>query len=94
MSEKSKEFIHDKNQQQFRLLLDPEVAVVDYKMKDDVMHLTFAGVPEHLRGKGLGKILVENTFEYIEQHNVKAVAICPFIKLVAGRSEKWSKIIQ
>jgi len=94
MLEKSKPFIHDKDQQQFRLLLDPGVAKVDYKMEDDVMHLTFAGVPEHLRGKGFGKILVENTFEYIEQHNLKAVAICPFIKLVAERSEKWSEIIQ
>lgn len=64
MLEKSKELIRDKEQQQFRLLLNAEVAKVDCKINDDVPHLNYTDLPN------------------------------PFIKLVAERSEKWSKIIQ
>ncbi len=94
MRTQTSNFVHDKKQQQFRLLLDSGVAFIDYKMGGDKMFLVHSEVPFHLRGKDIGKKLVEKTFEYIEQNNIQAVAICSFIKLVAQRSEKWRKIIR
>ena len=86
-------FIHDKNKQQFQLLLSSGKAFIDYEVRAGKMYLLHAEVPYHLRGQNIGKALVEKTFEYLEQQNIQAVAICTFIKLLAQRSEKWRNII-
>lgn len=51
-------------------------------------------MPYNLRGQGIGKVLVEKTFEQLTKEGYKAVAVCTYIKAVARRSDKWSKIIQ
>lgn len=68
--------------------------LADYVLRDGKMYLTHSEVPGELRGQGIGKRMLENTFEYIQEHNIKAVAIWSFIETVANRSEKGSKIIQ
>ena len=85
--------IHDEKASQFRLELEEGIAKVDYKIRNGLMYLIHSEVPYQFRGKGVGKVLVEKVFEYVEQHDIKAVAVCSYIKLVAQRSEKWSKII-
>lgn len=87
-------FSHNKESQQFILQIDKEnSAVIEYTLRDNIFYLTHSEVPSNMRGKGIGKILVEKTFDYIEQQNSKAKAICSYIKMVAMRSQKWSKII-
>jgi predicted GNAT family acetyltransferase len=46
-------------------------------------------VPQHLRGQGIGKKLVESTFDYLVQHNIKATATCKYIRTIAMRNSKW-----
>lgn len=89
----SLEIQHDTNKRRFLLELNGEMAHVDYQLKNDKMYLTHSEVPYHLRGKGIGKVLVEKTFEKLTEEGYKAIAICSFIKIVAKRSEKWNKII-
>ncbi len=69
------------------------IAEIHYSLKDDKMYLTHSEVPHHLRGQGIGKLLVEKTFTYIEAHKIEAVAVCSYIRAVKNRSEKWRKII-
>jgi predicted GNAT family acetyltransferase len=45
-------------------------------------------VPKHLRGKGIGKEMVEKTFDYLHQNKIKAIAVCSYIKAIAVRSNK------
>ena len=85
--------IHDEKKRQFRLPIENEIGIVRYEKRDETFYLIHAEVPFALRGKGYGKVLVETTFEHIEKMGWKAVAICPYIKVVARRSDKWSKII-
>lgn len=94
MIKQKSNFIHDKDNQQFQLLLNSDIAFVDYQMRNGKMYLIHSEVPFHLRGKNVGKVLVEKTFEYIEQNSIQAVAVCTFIKLIAQRSKKWRNIIQ
>lgn len=49
--------------------------LADYVLRDGKMYLTHSEVPGELRGQGIGKRMLENTFEYIQEHNIKAVAI-------------------
>ena len=88
MLKQTTNFSHDKVNQQFRLQEENETALVDYQMRNGKMYLTHSEVPIQLRGKGVGKILVEKTFEYIEQNNIQAVAVCSFIKIGCTHMEQ------
>lgn len=87
------EISHHPEHQQFSLEVDGKVAVIDYTEHNGKLYLQHSEVPYELRGKGVGKELVEKTFEYIEAQGLKAVAICAFIKSVAQRSNRWQAVI-
>jgi len=84
---------HDKENRKFTLDINGEEAKVAYAWKDDRMCLIHSEVPYNLRGKGIGKELVLQTFEKIKEEGHKAVAVCSYIKAVALRSKKWRTII-
>ena len=85
--------IHDINNQQFILDINGDNAHVDYTLKDGQMLLVHSEVPYNLRGQGIGKVLVEKSFEQLTKEGFQAVAVCTFIKAIAKRSEKWQSII-
>lgn len=87
------EVIHDKDNHQFTMEVDGETAKVDYKLKDGKMHLVYSEVPFNIRGQGIGKVLVEKTFEKLTEEGYQAVAVCGYIKSVANSSKKWNSVI-
>lgn len=90
----SLDIIHQKEQNRFVLNIDGAIAKVDYQIKNDKMYLVHSEVPESLRGQGIGKKLVLQTFEKLTQEGYTAVAICRYIKSVAQRSDVWKNIIE
>jgi predicted GNAT family acetyltransferase len=85
--------IHDENRRQFRMPIENGIGAVRYERRDNTLFLIHAEVPFELRGQGHGKVLVVKTLEYIERKSWKAEAVCPYIKAVVRRSEKWSKLV-
>ena len=85
--------IHDKENQRFTLDINGEIAKVDYTLREPTMYSNYSDVPYNLRGQGIGKVLVEKTFEQLTKEGYKAVAVCSYIKTIASRSKKWNKII-
>ncbi len=85
---------HDIENQRFILEVSGKEAIVDYRMRSGVMHLIYSEVPAELRGKGIGRKLVEATFDKLTEDGFKAVADCRFIRSVARRSEKWNSVIE
>ena len=79
---------HDSKNSQFQMNVNGKIALIDYTKRNGKLYLVHSEVPKKLQGQGIGKILVEKTFEYIEQQGWEAVAVCPFIKSVAKRSSK------
>lgn len=86
--------VHDKENQRFTLDINDELAKVDYVIKDEKMHLNHSEVPYNLRGQGIGKVLVEKSFEKLKEENYTAVAVCSYIKAIKNRSEYWKDIIE
>ncbi len=87
------QLIHDIDSQQFVLDINGENAKVEYTLRDGNMFLVHSEVPYNLRGQGIGKVLVEKSFEKLTKEGFQAVAVCTFIKAIAKRSEKWQSII-
>lgn len=80
------DLVHDKENQVFTLDMNGEMAKVEYTLQGNTMYLNHSEVPYNLRGKGIGKVLVEKTFEKLTQEGYTAVPVCSFIKAVAKRS--------
>lgn len=97
-SETRYEVIHDKENSQLYIEVEGSRAYVDYKLRRDRIYLTYAKVPSALRGRGLGKILINNVLEklieegYDKEHRL--IAKCPFIVHVVSKSEKWREIVE
>lgn len=87
------EVVHNKENKEFTMDVNGETAKVDYELKDGKMYLVYSEVPAKLRGQGVGKQLVEKTFEKLTEEGHEAVAVCGYVKAIASRSDKWSKII-
>ncbi len=85
--------IHDIDNQRFTLNINGEIAKVEYTLKDGHMFLVHSEVPYNLRGQGIGKVLVEKSFEQLTKEKFQAVAVCSYVKAIAKRSEKWKSII-
>lgn len=75
--------VHLEEKQQLQLLInDKDTAWISYVERGELWYLTHSEVPSPLRGKGVGKILVEKSLEYLEEKGIKYTAVCPFIKSV------------
>jgi len=85
---------HDKENHRFFLDINGELAKVNYRIENNIMYLVHSEVPFNLRGQGIGKVLVEKTFEKLTEEGFKANAVCSYIKAVASRSDKWKEIIK
>lgn len=87
------EIIHDKENKRFSMKINGQTAKVDYSLRNEKMYLVYSEVPYNLRGQGIGKVLVEKTFEKLTEEGYSAIAVCSYIKAVAKRSSKWNSII-
>lgn len=85
---------HNKEKQNFVMELDNGQAIVNYSVSNGVFYLNHSEVPRHLRGKGIGKVLVEKTFQYLEENKIEAVAGCSYIRIVAQRNPSWHKFLR
>ncbi|PHS10119.1 MAG: N-acetyltransferase [Kordia sp.] len=84
---------HDKIDKKFRFTINGEEAWVDYVLKGCKMYLVHSEVPYDLRGRGIGKEMVLQTFEKLTEEGYEAVAVCSYIKAIAVRSEQWKTSI-
>ena len=51
------------------------------------------GVPDALRGKGVGQALAAHAIEEARQGGWKIIPLCPFFKAQALRHAEWSDVI-
>ena len=92
------EIIHDKENSQLYFEIEGSRAFVDYKLRRDRIYLIHVEVPVALRGKGMGKILIDKVLEkfleegYDKDHRI--IAKCSFAIHVVSKSEKWKEIVE
>lgn len=88
------QIIHDEANKEFILSLGNDLkAIVSYTLEGRHMRLIYSEVPTSLRGQGVGKELVEKTFQKLTDEGFEATAVCSYIRVIAMRSPKWSEII-
>lgn len=52
------------------------------------------GVPEALKGRGVGKKLVEAAVNDALNEGFKIIPLCPFAKAVLAKTPEWQDVVQ
>ena len=91
---KKSAIIQHPEKQTFTLTLnDDNVAFIKYQLKNGVYYLIHSEVPSPLRGQGIGRKLVQETYDFLKQNNLQAKAICTYIRKVVSRNPAWQTSI-
>ena len=85
---------HNTHRHRFELETDGKLSVVVYdKIDDETLALTHTEVDPSLEGHGVGSKLVEGVLQYVEQHNLKIVPLCPFVSTYLKRHPDWNRVV-
>lgn len=71
--------LDNQQNQQFQILLDDEMAYLEYRLHDGVLVLMHTEVPDKLGGKGIASALATHAFNYARAHHMKVKVYCPFV---------------
>ena len=87
------QLIHNETQNQFEILIDGQIAFVEYYLDGNKIHLTHTEVPETLKGKGIGSQLIEQTLQYIKKNHLVLVPLCSFVANYVNNHSEWHTIL-
>lgn len=90
---KNKDFFHNITDHSFEKFVDGERSFIEYQQRGDHVYLLHTEVPESQTGEGIAASLVEKTFEYLEEQNLKAVPSCSYVKVFLKRHPEWNRIV-
>jgi predicted GNAT family acetyltransferase len=79
----------------FVATVDGHEAELTYsRMSPRVIIADHTGVPEALKGQGVGQALVEALIADARQGGYRIVPLCPFVKAQYARHPEWSDVMQ
>lgn len=82
------------HQQRFEMETDGKLGIVAYQLVDDeTLAITHTEIDPSLEGKGVGSKLVEEVLQFVEQHNLKIVPLCPFVSAYIKRHPDWNRVV-
>ncbi|NVD08553.1 N-acetyltransferase [Vibrio sp. JPW-9-11-11] len=85
--------ILDQQNSQFRVHLEDEYyATVTFVVKEDVYVITATQVPEALRGRGFGRVMMEALLTELEQMKVKVEPVCSYVVHYLERHPEWAHL--
>lgn len=95
MKEEYKDLALYKNEglRRFEMPVNGNLALIEYKEAPGKIWLLHTEVASALEGKGAGTAIIEKTLDYIRQHNVKLVPVCPFVVAYLKRHPRWHSIL-
>ncbi len=64
------------------------------KAGDDLIIIDHTEVSDELRGKSVGKQMVEEAVQYARSNNLKVLPLCPFAKAVFDKVENYRDVLK
>jgi hypothetical protein len=90
---KSAELVNNKASRHFELGTGDRISFIDYKQPGNKVTLIHTEIPIELERKGVATALIEKTFRYIEENDLKLVPLCPLVIAYLIRHPEWERIL-
>jgi len=81
-------------QQQFEVHEEGETAILQYRLRDDMIWLMHTEVPKKLEGKGIASVLARYGLEWAKENNKKVKALCPFVVIFLKRHPEYNELVE
>jgi hypothetical protein len=77
----------------FELVINGRRSFIDYKQKGNKVYLIHTEVAAELKGKGVAEAIVEKTFHYLEERQLKIVPLCVYVGMYLKRHPEWNRLL-
>jgi predicted GNAT family acetyltransferase len=84
---------NNKEAHRFEVDLDGELAVSNYRLRDDTIFVTHTEVPPALEGRGIGNILARVALDYARANRLRVVPRCKFIASFIKRHPEYQDLV-
>ncbi|MEM8988464.1 MAG: GNAT family N-acetyltransferase [Pseudomonadota bacterium] len=71
----------------------PDAEMTYSRVSPKVIIVDHTGVPEDLRGKGVGAALAENIIREAREKEFKIIPLCPFLKSQFDKNPDWADVL-
>jgi uncharacterized protein len=61
---------------------------------DKTMIIDHTEVDASLKGQGVGKKLLDELVNYVREHKIEVMPLCPFAKVTFERMKEWQDVLQ
>ena len=94
MPHPSPELRENVEERRFEMQVDHDVAFMEYRRRNNVIHLMHTEVPSTLRGRGIGKQLVVAVLERARAEGLSVVPNCPFVKRFLQKNAAYQSLVE
>ena len=77
----------------FEMMVEDQVAFVEYIRVPTAVYLTHTEVPRELEGQGVGTRLVKGVLEILKKEDAKIAPMCPFVAAYIKRHPEWKELL-
>lgn len=85
--------IHNVKESRFEISLEGKTALVDYRMRDNMILVTHTEVPAEFEGRGIAAVLTKYLLDYARLNNLKVMALCSYTKAYLQRHNEYADIV-
>ena len=85
--------VNNHSEKRFEYTRNGSLAVIEYEIKGDRILLLSTQVPQKVSGQGVGSELIKQSFELIENMDLKVVPVCSFVQSWLGKNPEKQHLI-
>lgn len=93
MKNQENEFSNNKQENQFELLIEDQVAFLEYYRDGKKIFLNHTEVPVDLRGRGHAAELVKKSLQYSREHKLIVVPSCSYVARFIDNNPEWHDVL-
>jgi len=84
------DILNNQEQEQFEYRSNDDLAVLQYRIRNNTLYIMHTGVPKSMEGQGVGVALVKKVLAFVEEKQYDLKVYCPFARAYLIRHpELW-----
>ncbi len=90
---RSIELVVNETRNRFELPIEDKIALIEYIKTAKQIYLTHTEVPKELEGKGVGTAIVYKALEWVKNHDLALVPLCPFVASYIKKNPEYKPLV-